>query len=178
MTAIANVQSTTLFFGFEQGMRQQLETLEAENREELRDRESEMREVRVNKARDSRIVEELRPLCEELPDCALDPVSYEPMKTPLVMRCSHSLSSETAGNLARTKGLKKYDKIPCPLCRTETVGAFFVYEQSFDEIIQHLEKVKNVFKKAVENNEETTTNTTTSISKKAKSPRKRKRSIR
>ncbi len=151
MSAIASIQNNTIYF--EQFVRDQLKTQESEMRAELKDREIEIREMKAQKTMNDRIVEELRPLCEELPECALDPVTYEPIKTPLVMRCGHTLSSKTAGTLANAKGLKKYDKIPCPLCRTETIGACFIYEQSFEETVEHLEKITKIFKKTVKNNE-------------------------
>ncbi len=152
MSSIAITPTRTISY-FENAMRSQLETQESEMRDQLKEREAEMGEVQAKNITNNRIVEELRPLCEELPDCALDPVTYEPMRTPLVMRCSHSLSSETAVSVAKSMGLAKDDMIPCPVCRTETRGYFFLYDQSFDETVEHLEKVTKIFKKTVKNNE-------------------------
>ncbi len=151
MSAILSIQNNTIYF--EQFVREQLETQESEMREELKDRELEIREMKAQKTMNDRIVEELRPLCEELPECALDPVTYEPIRTPLVMRCSHALSAKAVEMIGKTKGFTMDDKIPCPICRSETTGRFFLYDQSFDETVEHLEKVTKIFKRTVENNE-------------------------
>ncbi len=134
------------------------EILEHAMQEKMKTKESEIETMVKEKAKrrktmSERLVKKLRPLCRELPDCVLDPVTYEPMKTPVSMRCSHSLSADTAAKIAAAKGLTKKDKIPCPICRTETQGYFFLYEQSFDETIQHLEKIKNLFQDSERKND-------------------------
>ncbi len=147
MSAIAITPTSTITY-FEQAMRSQLEA-----RAELKDREIEIREMKAQKTMNDRIVEELRPLCEELSGYALDPVMYEPIKTPLVMRCSHALSAKAVEMIGKTKGFTMDDKIPCPICRSETTGRFFLYDQSFGETVEHLEKVTKIFKRTVKNNE-------------------------
>ncbi len=134
MSAIAITPTSTITY-FEQAMRSQLEA-----RAELKDREIEIREMKAQKTMNDRIVEELRPLCEELSGYALDPVMYEPIKTPLVMRCSHALSAKAVEMIGKTKGFTMDDKIPCPICRSETTGRFFLYDQSFDETVGCVEK--------------------------------------
>ncbi len=90
-------------------------------------------------------LEQLRPLCEELPNSALDPITFNPMKIPLVMRCSHTLSADAVGKIAQINNFTKKDLIECPICRVKTQGYFFLYDQAFGETIEHLEKIKRIF---------------------------------
>lgn len=111
---------------FEKGMREQLETQEHEMREQLKSREYEIREIKLQKAISDRVVEELRPLCEELPDCALDPVTLEPMGNPIVMRCGHTFSSSTIVEIAKRNNQKLKDALSCSICRQKTGGTTYI----------------------------------------------------
>lgn len=143
MSTITNALSSIIYF--EQFVREQLETLEAENRTELKEREAEMRDVRLNKARDSRIVEELRPLCEELPPDALDPVTMEPLKNSIVYRCGHPLNMSTVVTIAKTNRLCKKDLIKCPVCTLPTpINRLYPYIP-IEGCVEIFEKIKNIF---------------------------------
>ena len=110
--------------------------------------------VKDKQSKAEKMIEELRPLCEEMPECTLDPVTYEVFKEPLAMRCSHSIGANTLSAIGKANGYTMSSKVPCPLCRIETTGKCFIYEQSFDETIQHLKKITEVFTRGVENAEE------------------------
>ncbi len=118
MTAILSIQNNTIYFeGF---IREQLKTQEFEARAELKDRELEIREMKAQKTMNDRIVEELRPLCEELPPDALDPVTMEPLDRGMVFRCGHTLNITTIVSLAKANGLCQQDAMECPSCKAKT----------------------------------------------------------
>ncbi len=148
MSAIASIQNNTIYF--EQFVRDQLKTQESEMRAELKDRESEMREVKAQKARDSKIVEELRPLCEEVPNDARDPVSMKPFKTPLLYRCGHSLGISTILDIARRNSLHQDSLIECPMCRRKSPLKSGVSPVNLMGCVEVFKKIEKIFR---ENNQ-------------------------
>ncbi len=144
MSAISSIQNNTIYF--EQVVREQIKTQEIEARAEFKDRESEMREVKAQKTMNGNIIEELRPLCEELPERLIDPITLEPINKPIIMRCSHAFDSLAFSRAMRAKNLTKQDRIPCPICRTETKGTAIIQDIYLMESISRLRKIKGVFK--------------------------------
>ena len=128
-------------------MRQQLETQEGEARAALKDRESEMREVKTSKSRDSRIVEELRPLCEEIPNDALDPVTMEIFDEPATYGCGHTINSSTIVSIAKAQGLCKKDLISCPVCKNQSVLTRFFMPINLVGCVEIFEKISKAFAK-------------------------------
>ena len=63
--------------------------------------------MKTQKTMNDRIVEELRPLCEELPPDALDPVTMEPLNTPTVYRCGHAFNIETVKSIITSNKLAR-----------------------------------------------------------------------
>ncbi len=154
MSVIANTKSNTITY-FEQAMRTQMETQETEARADLKDREDEMRgmqenleSIKAQKTRNDQIVEELRPLCEELPDCTLDPVTFEPLERPRVTRCGHTFNEDTIKSIFESKKRSRSDlNIECPLCRKDSKINHLFYDQSFGETVGIIKRIKNVFDK-------------------------------
>ncbi len=148
MTAILSLQSNTIYF--EQFVRQQLETQEAEMRDQLKLQESEVRDVKASKIKNDGIVEELRPLCEELPPDALDPVTMEPFNLdniPGVFKCGHVLNRETIRSLVSSRQtVDQGNGIGCPVCKSR------IYKNEISEcvplegVVEHLQKITKVFK--------------------------------
>ena len=147
MAAVTNLQQNTMYF--EQAMRQQLETQESESRFDLQAREAEMREVKTSKSIDSKIVEELRPLCEELPPDALDPVTMEPLNRSIVYRCGHSINISTVVQIAKKKNLCQEDLIKCPSCNSSTKISMLYPYIPIEGCIESFEKISKVFAKNV-----------------------------
>ncbi len=145
MSAMTSIQSNTIYF--EHAMRSQLETLEAENRSELKERETEMHEIKLDKARDSRIIEELRPLCEELPPDALDPVTIEPLDDGMVFRCGHVLNVSTICSIARMNKLTTRDPMKCPSCNLRSAIEILYDCHPLRGCVDILKKISEVFKK-------------------------------
>ena len=154
MTAIANLQSTSIFFEFEQAMRQQLETQESEMRDQFKREESGVRELKVQKTVNDRIVEELRPLCEGLPDCALDPVTYEPLEKAMVTECSHTFNWSTINHAIDSIGgmqeVKKLNGMACPVCRWKfSPSDGFFPCGSIRDMVEIFKTISEVFKRNV-----------------------------
>ncbi len=154
MTAILSIQNNTIYFeGF---IREQLKTQENEARAELKDREVEMQgmqknleSIKAQKTMNDRIVEELRPLCEELPPDALDPVTMEPIDRCMVLRCGHSLNITTIVSLAKSNGLCQQDAMECPMCKVKTPlkQAYTCY--SLDHCSRNFQRINKVFQSHV-----------------------------
>lgn len=93
-----------------------------------------------------RVVEELKPLCEELPPDALDPVTMEPLYQGQNFRCGHAINTTTVvtlGNLSQkalTQGL-----LDCPVCKTPQAISQLRVSFPFRGCIEHLIKIKKVF---------------------------------
>ena len=156
MTAIttANLQHNNLFFDFEQFTRQQLETQESEMREELQAREAEERWLKAQKSISEKMIEELRPLCEELPSCALDPVTYEPLEEAMVTQCSHTFNRSSLVNAAESMGgmqeIKKMKGMPCPVCRWKfSPGPGLFPCGSVRDMVEIFKQISEVFKRNV-----------------------------
>ena len=142
MSSIAN-----MFNSFEQAMRHQLETQESEMREELKERESEMWKVQAKNITNNRIVEELRPLCEEVPTDALDPVTLEPFEYPGLYRCGHALDASTIVKIAQSRNLSQQDNLQCPVCKKESVLKNIVTPLPLKGCVESFKKINEVFKK-------------------------------
>ncbi len=115
MSVILSIQQNILYF--EESMRTQLKTQESEMREQLKTQETEIRAEKVKNITNTRIVEELRPLCEEVPPDALDPVTMEPFEEPLLYGCGHAFDLSTIMNIAKANHLGQQDLLECPKCR-------------------------------------------------------------
>ncbi len=150
MTAILSIQNNTIYF--EKFIREQLKTQELEMREQLRSQEVEMREVKAQKTLNDKIVEELRPLCEELPPDALDPVTMEPLHQPLVTACCHTFNQSTLEKIMEisggSEGIRKSNGLTCPTCRwkfSPKNGTFPC--ASIMGMVNVFKKIADVFKK-------------------------------
>ena len=156
MTALttANLQHNNLFFDFEQFTRQQLETQEFESRSDLKGREAEMQQEKAKNLANNRMIEELRPLCEELPSCALDPVTYEPLEEAMVTACSHTFNwstiKEAIDSMGGIQEIKKMSGMPCPTCRWKfsTSHQFFPCG-SVRDMVEVFKQISEVFKRNV-----------------------------
>ncbi len=155
MSAISSIQNNTIYF--EQVVREQIKTQEIEARAELKDREVEMQGVQKNlesmkaqKTLSDKIVEELRPLCEELPPDAMDPVTLEPFVKPMVTRCGHTIERQSIVEIYRRSKRSRDDPLlDCPLCKRKISVKNIFYDHSFKEVISHLEKIRAVFKESL-----------------------------
>ncbi len=150
MTAILSIQNNTIYF--EKFIREQLKTQELEMREQLRSQEVEMREVKAQKTLNDKIVEELRPLCEELPPDALDPVTLEPLHQPLVTACCHTFNQSTLekimGISGGSEGIKKTQGLPCPICRSKLSPTYDTFPcASIIGMVNSLERISGILKK-------------------------------
>ncbi len=145
MSVILSIQNNTMYF--EQFVRDQLETQESEARAELKEREAEVRELKYEKARDSKIVEELRPLCEEIPNDALDPVTMEPLYKPATYGCGHTINSSTIVAIAKASNLCQQDLMSCPVCKNKSVLNDFFVSVSLKGCVEIFEKISKVFAK-------------------------------
>lgn len=101
--------------------------------------------VKEKQRLNDRVVEELKPLCEELPERLIDPVTLEPIENPGILRCSHVFGITTIKNCALSKRLKIDDPFPCPTCRTETWGKAIIRDVILGTAIHHIKKIKGVF---------------------------------
>ena len=145
MSTITALQETTIYF--EQSMRSQLETQETEMRDQLNNQEVDLRGLKIQKSMNDRIVEELRPLCEELPPDALDPVTFEPYDLPLVYRCGHVLNKKTIIKIAKENGLCQGDLTDCPSCKTPSLISQFYDCIPLEGLVQHMQKITDIFQK-------------------------------
>ncbi len=152
MSAILSIQNNTIYF--EQFVRDQLKTQESEMRAELKDRESEMREAKVKNTTNTRMIEELRPLCEELPPDALDPVTYEPFNgknIPAVYSCGHVFNKETVKSIILSRNLEKRSDLDCPTCKIISRRDQLLECIPLEGLVEHMEKITKVFKENTEN---------------------------
>ncbi len=104
------------------------------------------------KTADRKKLEELRPLCEELPVDALDPVTLEPFEEPKVAFCGHTLDMKTIKNIYNANRRVQEDGDPviaCPICKKDSSIYTIYYDHAFDETIGHLKKIRNIFNKKV-----------------------------
>ncbi len=138
MSAIASIQNNTIYF--EQFVRDQLKT-----------QESEMREEKVKNTTNTRMIEELRPLCEEVPNDARDPVSMEPFKSPGLYSCGHSLDISTILNIARINGLAQDSLIECPQCRRKSPVKSAISPVNLMGCVEVFNKIEKIFKENQQN---------------------------
>jgi len=97
-------------------------------------------------------IEELRPLCEELPHSVIDPISLEPFSGPMVTQCGHTFERESLIKMYRAN--PKINEIGeqvinCPLCNGSLCLQRIYYDLAFEETVEHLKKIKEVFNKHV-----------------------------
>ena len=151
MSTVTSLQHNTLFFDFEQGVRQQLETQESESRADLQSREADERKLKEKGFLNEKLIEELRPLCEELPPDALDPVTMEPFERPLIYRCGHAIDTSTAVKIAKMKKLNRESSLECNLCKVTTPlkGLYSCF--TLEGCIERIKKIKNLFNMIGEN---------------------------
>ncbi len=150
MSVIENTKSNTITY-FEQAMRTQLKTQESEMREQLKTQETEMRAEKVKNTTNNRIVEELRPLCEELPPDALDPVTMEPFEIPVVYRCGHIFDKATVKSLISQIGPLWNGDLDCPVCKLTTGRIQLLQCIPLEGLVEHLQKIEKIFKEHTEN---------------------------
>ncbi len=152
MSAIASIQNNTIYF--EQFVRDQLKTQEFEARAELKDREVDERNLKEKNVLNKRFIEELRPLCEELPPDALDPVTMEPLSReniPIVYRCGHVFNKETIKNIIISNKLLKGSDLNCPVCRLVCGRIQLIDCIPLEGLVEHMEKITKIFKENTEN---------------------------
>ena len=149
MTAILSIQNNTIYF--EKFIREQLKTQENEARAELKDRELEIREMKAQKTMNDRIVEELRPLCEELPPDALDPVTYEPFEIPVVYRCGHVFDKKTVKSMIDISDPSRQGDLDCPVCKLTSGRIQLLQCIPLEGLVQNAQAVKKIFKENTEN---------------------------
>lgn len=104
------------------------------------------------KTADRKKLEELRPLCEELPVDALDPVTLEPFEEPRLAKCGHTLDTKTMENIYNANRRVREDGDPviaCPICKDDSSVFTLYYDHAFDETIDHLKKIRGIFNKKV-----------------------------
>ncbi len=156
MTAILSIQNNTIYFeGF---IREQLKTQENEARAELKNREVEMQgmqknleSIKAQKTMNDRIVEELRPLCEELPPDALDPVTYEPFEIPVVYRCGHVFDKKTVKSMIDISDPSRQGDLDCPICKLTSGRIQLLQCIPLEGLVQNAQAVKKIFKENTEN---------------------------
>ena len=146
MSSLA-VTTKSIFFDLESVLRQQLESQENENRKDLQDREIELREVKERRILNEKLIQELRPLCEELPPDALDPVTYELLDRGMVFRCGHTLNITTVVGLAKANGLCQQDAMECPSCKVKTPLKQTYSCYALRNCTEILKKISDVLKK-------------------------------
>ena len=110
------------------------------------------RRLKERQSSAEKAIEELRPLCEELPQSVIDPISLEVFDKPMVTRCAHTFERESLIALYRSS--PKINEIGdqiihCPICKTESRLQYIYYDLAFKENIDHLKKIKEVFNKHV-----------------------------
>ena len=93
-------------------------------------------------------LEELRPLCEELPQSVIDPISLEPLTEPMVTRCAHTFERESLISMYNSEN--KINKIGeailnCPICRIESGIKYIYYDLAFEETLQHLKLINKIW---------------------------------
>jgi len=101
--------------------------------------------------KDNRL-ENLGALCSELPKSAIDPISLEPFGEPMIMRCGHTFERDSLIELYKSnpkRDMNGSQIISCPICRTDTDTMYIFYDQSFQETVDHLKKIQEVFNKYV-----------------------------
>jgi len=97
-------------------------------------------------------LEELKPLCDKLPYSAIDPISLEPFSGPMVTRCGHTFERESLIKMYRAN--PKINEIGeqvinCPICNGSLCLQRIYYDLAFEETVEHLKKIKEVFNKNV-----------------------------
>ena len=115
------------------------------------------KELADRKSSAETMVDQLRGLCEELPEQTLDPVTYEVFDKPMLTHCGHTLDRDTVKNIYLSNRRVREDGDPiinCPTCREETSVYTTYFEQAFAETIEHLKKIQGVFRDV--NGDETT----------------------
>ena len=94
----------------------------------------------------------ITPLCKELPDSVIDPISLNPFFRPMVMRCGHTFNIKSLIEIYQSNPKVNHLGIPsidCSICKTESYLGNRYYDQSFEETIDHLKKIQEVFNKYV-----------------------------
>lgn len=144
MSAVTKVNVATQTMSFD-------EIVEEAIRKRQRAEEVEEESAKRSRTAAERIVEELRPLCSEVPNAALDPVSMEPLDEAMVTRCSHTFNWETLKKLYDSIGIEEMRKLggmPCPTCR-------WVFHPKSEccasgasrDMVEIFKKIEEVFKK-------------------------------
>ncbi len=106
-------------------------------------------QVKAKQTLNDKIIEELRPLCEELPPDALDPVTMEPFTTaniPGVFKCGHVFNKETIQNIILLKEVKRGSGIPCPTCKASIGGNQISESIPLEGLVEHMQKINKIFK--------------------------------
>ena len=104
--------------------------------------------VGIARSAAEKALEELRPLCEELPQSVIDPISLEPLTEPMVTRCGHTFERESLIGMYNSE--RKFNQIGetiihCPICRTESTIKYIYYDLAFEQTIQHLKLINKIW---------------------------------
>lgn len=105
--------------------------------------------LRERQSAAERTLEELRPLCEEVPDCVCDPITYEALSSSATYGCGHSFSVSTVGDIAKAEKLTKKDLFVCPVCRQRYPITSFYSSIAIDQSTEQFQKISRVFKRYV-----------------------------
>ena len=145
MSTINTAIISSHIISFEELFRKQLETQEVEMREQLMVQEADIHQLKKQKSINDKLVEELRPLCKELPLDALDPVTMEPYDMAMVFRCGHSINIKTMVNFAKAQKLYREDPMACSSCRVETSINKTYPCFSLDNCVNHIKEINKIF---------------------------------
>lgn len=110
------------------------------------------RRLKERQSEAQKAIEELRPLCEELPQSVIDPISLEVFDKPMVTRCAHTFERESLIAMYHADPrINQFGEqiINCPICKKPSCLQKIYYDLAFKENIDHLKKIKEVFNKHV-----------------------------
>ena len=110
------------------------------------------RRLKERQSEAQKAIEELRPLCEELPQSVIDPISLEVFDKPMVTRCGHTFERDSLISIVNSNPVINgviNGNINCPICKTESGAQYIYYDQAFKETIDQFKKIEEVFNKYV-----------------------------
>ncbi len=110
--------------------------------------------LKERQSKAERMIEELRPLCEELPLDALDPVSMEPFNgknIPIVYRCGHVFNKSTVKKMIDLSDPARLGDLDCPVCKLVCGRVQLLDCIPLEGLVDHMEKITKVFKENTEN---------------------------
>ena len=145
MSAVSRATVSTQTMSFEEMFQEEL--LKRQHAGEIEEESAKRQRTAAE-----RIVEELRPLCGEVPDVALDAVTFEPLDKAMVLACSHSFNWSTIKQAVDSVGgmqeVRKLSGLPCPTCRWKfSPSSQMIACASSRHMTEHFKKIEEVFKK-------------------------------